>query len=82
MPPLSQWLAWFDAYMPYVFALAGFVGAVWHLFPQGTRDTFERRFPRFVGTIRLLYTLGPDLHGAWLTFRTQLVEGQPKRGAK
>lgn len=79
MPPLSTLLAWADAYWYALPLVAGFVGFVWKLVPQDKRDAFEREFPRIVGLVRLAYTIGPDLVGAWLTLRTQLVAGAPKR---
>ena len=82
MPPLSTLLAWADAHWYAVPLVAAFLGTVWKLVPQERRDHFEHSFPRLVGLVRLVYTLGPDLVGAWLTLRTQLVAGEPKRGAK
>lgn len=79
MPPLSTLFAWADAYWYAVPLIAAFIGAVWKLVPQEKRDEIEKQFPRIVGLIRLVYTLGPDVVGAWLTLRKQLVEGAPKR---
>lgn len=79
MPPLSTLLAWADAYWYAVPLIAAFIGAVWKLVPQEKRDEIEKQFPRIVGLIRLVYTLGPDVMGAWMTLRKQLVEGAPKR---
>ena len=79
MPPLSTVLAWADAYWYAVPLFAAFLGTVWKLVPQAKRDEIEKQFPRVVGLIRLVYTLGPDVVGAWMTLRKQLVEGAPKR---
>lgn len=79
MPSLTQVLAFANTYWYALPFVAAFVGAVWKLVPQEKRDAIEKQFPRVVGLIRLLYTIGPDVVGAWMTLRKQIVEGAPKR---
>jgi len=79
MPPLSTLLAWADAHWYALPLIAAFLGTIWKLVPQAKRDEIEKQFPRIVGLIRLVYTLGPDVMGAWMTLRKQLVEGAQKR---
>lgn len=79
MPPLSSLIAALDAYWYVVVAIAVFLLACWRALPLATRDAIEQRFPRFVGAVRVLYAILPDLVGAGRALRIQIVEGQPKR---
>ena len=74
---LSELITWVDAHWYQILATWAALIVAWKAVPERHRIAIERRIPRVVNAIRVLYSLGPDVLKAVAAIRA-IWTGTPK----